>query len=299
MEPKLPATTGILFLNTASGAGLPAADGEALLEAAAEQGLEVVRLTPDLDVASTVRDALARGRTLFVAAGGDGTVSTVVQALVQHPEACLAVVPTGTYNHFARDLGIPVEWRAALDVARTGRKRIVDTGRVNDRFFINNVSIGLYADLVRRREQKGRDYPRWKSRIYALYGTLRKFSDVRLVIESAHHREVIRTHVFLVSNNSYDLSRIGVEASRTGLGEGRLSVYWLPHLSRSKLFRFVTRYLSGRALETPGLRSFRTATLKVHAAPPLLRAGVDGELVSLTTPLTITIVPQSLEVRVP
>ena len=299
MEPKLPAPRGILFLNPTSGSTLTAPEAEELVAAAEEQGLDVVRLTRGLDVVSAVRDALQRGRTLFVAAGGDGTVTTVVQALVQHPEAALAVIPTGTYNHFARDLGIPLDWREALEVTRSGRRRTVDTGRVNDRFFINNVSIGLYPDLVRRREQKGRDYPRWKARLYAFYGTIRKYSDVRLVIETEHHREVIRTHVFMISNNSYDLSGIGIDASRSLLEEGRLSVYWLPHLSRLKMFRFVARYLAGRVRETPGFRSFRTSRLKLHSAKPLLRAGVDGELVSLTTPLTITIVPQSLEVLVP
>ena len=295
----MPAPRGILFLNPTSGSTLTETETEQLVAAAQEQGLETIRLTRDVDVASAVRDALRRGRTLVVAAGGDGTVSTVVQALVQHPEACLAVIPTGTYNHFARDLDIPLDWREALDVAVNGRRRTVDTGRVNDRFFVNNLSIGLYPDLVRRREQKGRDYPRWKARLYAFYGTIRKYSAVRLAIETEHHQEVIRTHIFMISNNSYDLSRIGIEASRSHLGEGRLSVYWLPHLSRLRMFRFVARYLAGRVRDTPGFRSFRTSRVKVHSSRPLLRAGVDGELVSLTTPLTIMIVPQSLEVRVP
>lgn len=266
--------------------------------AARDAGLEVIQLTRDLDVAAIVRDRLGLGSHLFVAAGGDGTVNTVIQALVQRPEASLAVIPTGTYNHFARDLGIPLDWRAALDVAISGTRRTIDTGRVNDHFFVNNVSIGLYPDLVRRCEEKGRDYSRWKARLYALYGTVRKYRHVTLAIESAHHQEILQTHVFMVSNNSYDLSRIGIEAARANLEEGRLSVYWLPPLPRLKLMRFIARYLAGRVRETPGFRSFRTSRMKVQSSRPLIRAGIDGELVTLTTPLTITIVPQSLEVMV-
>ncbi|HEU4520414.1 MAG TPA: diacylglycerol kinase family protein, partial [Thermoanaerobaculia bacterium] len=232
-------------------------------------------------------------------AGGDGTVNTVIQGLVQHPEAAVAVIPTGTYNHFARDLGIPLEWREALEVALNGRRRTVDTARVNDRFFVNNISLGLYPDLVRRREEKGRDYPRWKARAYAAFMTLRKYRHVAIGVDSDHHQEMVRTHVFMVSNNSYDLSRIGIEASRGMLEEGRLSVYWLPHLSRLEMMRFTARYLAGRVRETPGFRSFRSSRVKIQFSKPLIRAGIDGEVVTLSTPLTVTIVPQSLEVMVP
>lgn len=293
----MPANRGTIFLNAASGAKL-GADGS-LASAAEKAGLEVIRITPDLDVAAAIRGRLANGRTLFIAAGGDGTVNSVLQPLVQHPEAALGVIPAGTYNHFARDLGIPLDWREALEVALNGIRRSVDTGRVNDRFFVNNVSIGLYPDLVRRREEKGRDYPRWKARMYAIFATMRKYRHVTLAIESEHHHELVRTHVFMVSNNSYDLSRLGIEAPRATLEEGRLSVYWLPHLSRIKLMRFVARFLAGRVRETPGFRSFRTARMKVQSSKPLIRTGIDGEVVTLSTPLTITTVPQSLSVMVP
>ena len=74
--------------------------------------------------------------------------------MVNDPNATLAVIPIGTYNHFARDLGIPTEWRAALEVALRGETRVIDTARVNDRFFVNNLSMGLYPELVARREER-------------------------------------------------------------------------------------------------------------------------------------------------
>jgi diacylglycerol kinase family enzyme len=287
---------GTLFLNSSSGQRTA---GQDLAAAATEAGFDVIELTGDVDAGAMIRERLGRGQRVFVAAGGDGTVNTVLQPLVHHPEAVLAVIPMGTYNHFARDLGIPLDWKGALDVAISGVPRAVDTGRINDRFFVNNASIGLYPDLVRRREEKGRDYPRWKARMYAIYATLRKYRHVTLAIESAHHQEVVRTHVFMVSNNSYDLSRIGIEAGRNTLEEGRLSVYWLPHLSRVKLMRFVARYLAGRVRDTPGFRSFRTERMKVQSSREIIRVGLDGEVVTFPTPLTITSVPQSLSVLVP
>ena len=170
--------------------------------------------------------------------------------------------------------------------------------RVNDRFFVNNVSIGLYPELVAHARRSGRDYPRWKARLFAAYATLRQYPHVPINIETEHHQEVIRTHVFMVSNNSYDLSRIGVDAPRPTLSEGRLSVYWLPHLPRVALMRFVAHFLAGRVSQAPGFRSFRTPQLKVQSRHPRLHLGIDGELLTLPTPLTITSVPQSLLVKV-
>jgi len=287
-----------MFLNLSSGVKLPDAERERLRSAATDAGVEVIDLDQRVDVAGIIRQRLQEGRRLFIAAGGDGTVNSVVQPLV-HSEATLGVVPVGTYNHFARDLGIPLDWPSALDVALNGQLHQVDTARANDRFFVNNMSIGLYPELVARREERGREYPRWKARLYAVYTTMRKYPHVSFTVETEHHQEVIRTHVFMVSNNSYDLSRIGVEAPRSMMTEGRMTVYWLPHLPRVALMRFAAHYLAGRVTTTPGFRMFRTARMKVQTRHAVLQVGIDGELHKLTTPLTVTIVPQSLLVKVP
>ncbi|HKR66807.1 MAG TPA: diacylglycerol kinase family protein [Thermoanaerobaculia bacterium] len=289
---------GTLFLNRSSGAKLPAPELAALERAAADAGLEVLTISPEVDCSLEIRQRIARGVRLFLAAGGDGTIHHVVQPLI-NTEAELAVLPIGTYNHFARDLGIPLGWREALDVALTGERRQIDAARVNDRFFINNVSIGLYPELVAKREEHGRDYPRWKARMYALYTTMRKYPHVTLTVESEHHHEVIRTHVFMVSNNHYDLEQVGIEAFRQNMGEGRIAVYWLPHTSRVQLMRYAARYLAGRVREIPGFRSFRTTRMRVQSSREMLKVGIDGEVFRIAPPLIITTVPQSLVVRVP
>ncbi|MBK5258929.1 MAG: diacylglycerol kinase family lipid kinase [Thermoanaerobaculia bacterium] len=294
----MPNTTGTMFFNPSSGAKIADKELEELKLAAAASGLEVIQLTREVNVAQTIRDRIARGIKLFVAAGGDGTITHVIQPLVE-TDAILGVIPVGTYNHFAKDMKIPLEWREALDALVSGQTRQVDVARVNERYFVNNLSIGLYPEMVAKREARGRDYSRFRARLYAAYHTIRKYPHVTLAIDTEHHHEVIRTHVFMVSNNSYDLSRIGVEAPRESLEGGRVSVYWLPHLPRIALMRFVARYLAGRVTATPGFRSFRTTQLRVQSRRPSIRAGIDGELMNLATPLTISIVPQSLNVRVP
>jgi diacylglycerol kinase family enzyme len=289
---------GTMFLNPSSGAKLSDEELRTLESAARSEGLEVVRVAAGVDILETIRRRLSEGRRLFVAAGGDGTVNHVLQPLVQ-TEAHLGVIPVGTYNHFAKDVGIPLDWRAALDVALNGSSRQIDVARVNDRFFVNNVSIGLYPELVARREELGRDYPRWKARLYAIYATLRKYPHVTVAVETEHHREVIRSHVLLVSNNSYDLSRMGIETSRESLSSGRLAVYWAPHLPRLALLRYAARYLAGQMTAAADFRSIQTTHLQLQSSRKRIRIGVDGELFTMTMPLTIATVPASLLVRVP
>jgi YegS/Rv2252/BmrU family lipid kinase len=287
-----------MFFNPSSGLKMPAAELEALQQGAVDAGLEVVRVARDLDGAALIRNRMNEGIRLFVAAGGDGTINTVIQPLV-NTDAIFGVIPVGTYNHFAKDLGIPLAWRDALDVIISGAIKPIDTARVNERFFVNNVSMGLYPELVARREEKGRDYPRWKARLLAAFATLRAYPHIAVTLDSEHHHEVIRTHVLMISNNSYDLSRLGIESPRLKLEEGRLSVYWLPHVPRLALTSFVAHYLAGRVRTAPGFRSFRTSHIRVNASKKRFHLGVDGEVETMDLPLVITIVPQSLSVRVP
>ncbi|MEA2336654.1 MAG: hypothetical protein QOE82_661, partial [Thermoanaerobaculia bacterium] len=99
-----------MFFNPSSGVKIPPAELSALEQSASEAGLEVVRVTRELDVAALIRERMREDRRLFVAAGGDGTINTVIQPLI-HTDAILGVIPVGTYNHFAKDLGIPLPWR--------------------------------------------------------------------------------------------------------------------------------------------------------------------------------------------
>lgn len=295
---RMPATRGTLFFNPSSGVKLPQAELSAIETTATELGLEVIHVTRDLDIPATIRRRISENKRLFVAAGGDGTVNCVVQA-VAHSDAAFAVIPLGTFNHFARDIGIPLDWREALDIAVNGAQKQVDVARINARYFVNNISLGLYPEMVARREERGRNYPRWKARLYAFYMTLRKYPHVSLTLESEHHQEVVRTHMLLISNNTYDLSGVGIEAPRTTLEEGRLSVYWLPHMPRLALMKFIAHYFAGRVHTAPGFRSFRTLQLKIRSPKKQLHVGVDGEVLTFTTPLVITIAPQSLLVKVP
>jgi len=111
-------------------------------------------LEPGSDPTDRTRAAIATGARVVVAAGGDGTVSAVAQALVGTPVA-LGVLPFGTLNHFAQAVGVSRHLPSAVGQLAISPVRCVDVGAVNDRFFVNNASIGLYPELVRLRAQRG------------------------------------------------------------------------------------------------------------------------------------------------
>src|SRR3954453_7992575 len=139
-EPKLPArkTQGVMFFNPSSGVKIAPSELSALEQAASDAGLEVVHVTRELDCSSLIRDRLNEGHRLFVAAGGDGTINTVIQPLI-NTEAILGVIPVGTYNHFAKDLGIPLAWRDALEVIISGRTNPFDPPVFKARFFLKTI----------------------------------------------------------------------------------------------------------------------------------------------------------------
>ena len=120
-----------MFINVLSGPRFLHGELPALEDAARTAGLEVIHLARDLDVPGIVRDHMRRGRGLFVAAGGDGTINSVIQALV-NSDAVLGVIPIGTFNPFARDLGLPLDWRKALEIGpqprRPARRTVCELG---------------------------------------------------------------------------------------------------------------------------------------------------------------------------
>ncbi|HEY0590908.1 MAG TPA: diacylglycerol kinase family protein [Thermoanaerobaculia bacterium] len=287
---------GALFMNPSSGTA-DVERAEAIRAEATAAGLDVVTLARGLDLHAEIRGRIDRGQRLFVAAGGDGTVHSVTQPLVG-TDGELAVLPVGTWNHFARDVGMPLDWREALRAILTGKVLQVDAGRVNDRFFVNNLSLGFYPELVQHRE-KYRQFGKWRAYLHAMSAAMKKFPHVALAVEAPNMFEAIRTHMFMVSVNAYDLDRPGFIAPRETLDGGFLSVYWLPELPKHRFVVSVGRYLRGKVTADGAVRTVRTTRLRVQSARPSMRVGLDGEIHDLTTPIVISIVRRGLNVRVP
>ena len=250
-------------------------------------------------IQAAVEQALAMQCAAVVAGGGDGTLNAVASKLVGRPIA-FGVLPLGTLNHFAKDLGIPLDPSAALRSIGAAHTVDVDVGEVNGHFFLNNSSIGLYVDLVRDRERQqlrlGRG--KWPAFFWAFLGALRRYPFLSVALTLNGHAFVHRTPLVFVGNNAYRTEGLQI-GQRDGLQGGVLSVYVTDRAGRARLFALGLRALLGRLRQAGDFRAFFAPELRIDTAHRRLRVSTDGELRRLETPLHYRIHPRALRVIVP
>jgi diacylglycerol kinase family enzyme len=255
----------------------------------AESGAEVTELA---------RQAAKGPYEVIVAAGGDGTVNSVAAAVIDSGKI-LGVLPLGTLNHFARDLGIPFDLEAAARTIVDGQTIEVDVAEVNNRIFLNNSSLGLYPMIVREREKIQRlGYRKWPAFFWAAIQALRRypFLDVRL---RANDELLDRTTPFVfVGNNEYamDLLNIGV---RDRLDKGVLSIYITHRTGRLRLIGLALRAVLGRLRNDRDFLALRSDEVAIHTHHKQLRVAFDGEIEVMETPLQYRIRGRALRVIVP
>ncbi len=253
----------------------------------------ILELKESVDLASVVAGAIGEGRTL-VACGGDGTVNALVQHLVG-TQGTLGVLPGGTLNHFARDLGVD-DPDAALAALERHEVRRIDVGRVNGRAFVNNVALGLYPELVRERERREDRLGRWVAVAVAAAGVLRRVEPVVGTIAADGDSRRLDASLVFVGNNRYS-TRPGSIGLRGRLDEGVLDVRVVRAerglRARSKLaLRVVRSRASRRLVRTDAL----TVEIELASAGPI---AVDGEQDEGASRLEIAIDPGALRVVAP
>ena len=291
-----------VIVNASAGAHEAGEVGRSVAGAFDACGVEArVRLARRGDeVARLARLALSNGARAVVAGGGDGTVSTVA-SLLAGTEKPLGVLPLGTLNHFAKDLGVPLEVSEAARGVCEGRVRSVDVGEVNGRVFVNNSSLGLYPRIVRRREKlrERLGSGKWAAFLRAALAVLRRypFLNVRL---NADGREIVRRTPFVfVGNNEYLTESFPV-GGRACLDAGCLSLYVAHRTGRLGLLRLAVRALFGRLRQAKDFDALRAQEIWVEThRPKRLHVAMDGEVVVLTTPLHYRVLPGALRVIVP
>ena len=294
-----------VVINAGAGQGQGRERADEVSQACARAGLPVrVSLARDGDeVEAAVRAALDSGASLVVGGGGDGTLNQVAGALLadaRGAQARFGVLPLGTLNHFAKDLGIPLELEAAVAALRGGREARVDTAEVNGLPFLNNSSLGLYPDIVHERERQQARLGRgkWPAFAWACLAALRRYSfhTVRLRVDG---REIVRRTPFVfVGNNDYDFAGRDIGA-RHRLDGGTLSVWVAHRTGRLGLLWFALAALFGQLHRVHGLDHLRTDELVIESQSPRLRVSTDGEVQELDTPLRYRSRPLSLRVQVP
>lgn len=290
-----------VIINAASGAGHTSQWSAQLTDKFAKHGLQVaVTLAANgAEILAAARSAVSNGATLVVAGGGDGTINAVASQLIGHA-VTLGVLPLGTLNHFARDLHIPVELDEAVRNIAASHRIKVDVAEVSGKIFLNNSSLGLYPDLVHRREVQQRRLGRskWHAFFWAMVAVLRRYPFLHVTIRVKGQEHKRRTPFVFIGNNSYVMEGFDI-GKRARLDAGNLSLYTSQRTSRIGLLWLMCNALLGRLRQVKDFDAAEVTEVLIETRHKELRVSTDGEVNRMSTPLRYRILPAALEVIAP
>lgn len=251
------------------------------------------------DIESTIqeaRQACIDQPGVLIAAGGDGTVNAAVAAIAGS-EIAFAVVPLGTFNYFARDIGMPLEPEAAAAAILGGTIVPTHVARINDKPFLVNASIGLYVRLIQERERHEAKLGR--NRIVAvasgLITALRGHYSMTLDMVVDGKPRTVRTPLVFLGKNYLQLKKLDFDIAE-GIAAGQVGVITLEDASPLTMMAVAWRALVGKPEQLHQLNAFCAEKLEIKTRRPLISAVVDGEIMVLRSPLQIEIQRNALQV---
>lgn len=250
------------------------------------------------DIAPAARAAVARGSHVVAALGGDGTQSAVAGQLAG-TSAAMAVLPGGTFNYFAREIGVET-LDQALDALLAGKLARRDLGAVNDRIFINNASFGLYPRILESREVI---YRRWgRSRIAAYGSVLVGLSGLRkpmhLTVTAGGARQDFHTPLAFVARSAFQLDHLGLEGAEA-VRRGQFALFVAKGRTRRALVAAALRLAFGRMARGADFDLVVADTLTIETARRRRLVALDGEKAKMTAPFRLRVLPGALRVIVP
>jgi diacylglycerol kinase family enzyme len=291
--PVAPAVRPVLLINPRSGDGK--AERLGVVEACIERGIEPVVLAAGDDPRALAFDAFERGADVIGMAGGDGSQAAVASVAAAR-DAAMVVVPSGTRSHFALDLGLDrndvIGALAAFDEAVESR---IDLGDVNGRVFVNNVSLGLYATIVRSPDYRDAKIDTTLSTLPSMLGPGSIPFDLSFVGPDGMRHE--GAHVVQVSNNPYGRTPV-TTTSRPRLDTHRLGVVVLEIDDDRSAVRFLAALAKGHPERYQGFAAWTPATFEVRSSRAV-DVGMDGESLAIEPPLSFSIRREALRVRLP
>ena len=283
----------VLLMNPRSGGGK--VERFDLVKEAKQRGIEPVLLRPGDDLQALARQA-AQSAEVIGMAGGDGSQALVAQVAMEH-ELAYVCVPAGTRNHLALDLGLDRDSVVtALDAFASDNERTIDLAFVNERIFVNNVSLGIYAEIVKSEAYRDAKLETMQVMLPDLLGPRATPFDLRFPGPDGEARR--SAQLLLVSNNPYRLDRLGGIGSRPRLDTGLLGIVAVEVTSAAQAAQLVTLQATGQVRRFHGWTEWTTAQFEIDSAHQVA-AGIDGESITLEPPLQFTIAPAALRIRLP
>ncbi|HTZ43333.1 MAG TPA: diacylglycerol kinase family protein [Jatrophihabitans sp.] len=294
MRPAGRARHPVLLVNPKSGGGK--AERYGLVDRCRQRGIEPIVLGPGSDLAGLVADAIARGADLVGMAGGDGSQALVASVASRHGVP-VVVVPAGTRNHFALDLGLDRDDVAgALDAYTDGVERTIDLAEVNGRVFVNNASMGAYARVVQSPEYRDAKLATAAAVLPAVIGPRAAPAGLRYLLPSGERAG--SSVLVLVSNNPYRLAHLRGAGVRERLDAGVLGIVSVRIRGAADVERLAALEPLGRLRSFDGWQEWTAPEFELDADGPV-EVGVDGEALLLQPPLRFRCRPGALTVRLP
>lgn len=283
-----------LIINLKSGGGK--AQRFDLAAQARRRGVRAIVMGPGDDLRALAEGAVADGANAIGMAGGDGSQALVASVAAQHDVAHVCI-PAGTRNHFALDLGLDREdVIGALDAFTDGVERRIDLAAVNGRVFVNNASLGVYAQVVQSPAYRDAKLATWTGMLPDLLGPDAPPIDLRF--RTPDGAICSDAPLVLVSNNPYALTHLAGAGTRERIDAGVLGVVAARVRNAGEVSRLMALELAGQAGRFPGLLSWNAATFEVDSSAPIA-VGLDGEALMLEPPLRFRSLPGALRVRLP
>ena len=288
------ARSGVLLINPKSGGGK--AERFDLPGEARKRGIRAVVLERGDDLLELAEQALSDGADVIGMAGGDGSQALVATVAMRHnvPHVC---IPAGTRNHFALDLGLDRDdVIGALDAFTDGVERRIDLARVNDHVFVNNASLGVYAEVVQSDAYRDAKVETWTKMLPELLGP--GAPPIDLEFDGPDGTELSDAPLVLVSNNPYQLTSLAGAGTRARLDTGRLGLVAARITGASDIAEFVMFETVGQAQRFHGLLEWSEVRFEVRSSSPVA-VGLDGEALMVEPPLQFVSLPGALRVRLP
>lgn len=295
-----------VVMNAGSGHLDQQARVQSVREALSDREHRLWEIEDPADLDRHLRDAAAwvcdRDGAL-VAAGGDGTLNTVAGYAIEL--GCpLGVLPQGTFNYVARSHGIPVDLDASLQALRRARPVPVQVGRVNDRLFLVNASLGLYPQVLEDREAFKQQYGRYRvtAALAALRTILREHRDWLLDLDLGDRHATLRTTTIFVGNNRMQLQRLGLPDPEV-VTRGLLAGVVVKPVGRWGLLGLALMGAMGRLAQASAAQDFvfrhMTVTPRHARSRRPVRVAIDGEVAVMQTPLVFQVAPRPLQLLLP
>ena len=284
----------VLIMNPRSGGGK--VERFALEQLCRDRGIEPIVLGPGSDLLALAEDAVQRGADVIGMAGGDGSQALVASVASRHGVP-FVVIPAGTRNHFALDLGLDrADVVGALDAFDDGVERRIDLAELNGRVFVNNASMGLYARIVQSPEYRDAKIATASDILPDLIGPGAAPLDLRFTLPSGE--EATSANLVLVSNNSYQLSHLRGAATRPLLDDGLLGVVTVLVRGAMDAEKLAALEVAGQVRRFSGWHEWTATGFEVNSGGPV-EVGVDGEALTMDPPLRFVIRPGALTIRLP